>query len=133
MTKSLRHLKLARGVTRVSAKDVREIMTGPKKHKYGAKRTVVDEIAFASKKEAKRYAVLRDCQLAGLLRDLKLQPRYPLVVNGKKIATYVGDFYYVDCETGEAILEDCKGFKTALYILKKKLFEALYDMQITEV
>lgn len=134
--KSLRQLKLPSGITRVAAAEVRHLLKvgdAPKRSKYSAERTEVDGVTFASKKEARRYAELRDCQRAGLLRDLKLQPRYPLMVNNVKVATYVGDFEYSDCEDGKRIIEDCKGFKTPVYRLKKKLFEALYGLEITEV
>ncbi len=136
-SRSLRQLSIAPGITRVAAAEVRHLLKAaggaPKRSKYSAERTPVDGITFASKKEAKRYAELRDCQKAGLLRDLKLQPRFPLIVNGTKVAVYVGDFEYVDCEDDKRVIEDCKGFKTPVYRIKKKLFEALYGVEITEV
>ena len=33
---------------------------------------------------------------------------------------------YYDCESGEEVIEDVKGIKTAVYKLKKKLFEYKY-------
>mgnify|MGYP001043628367 CR=1 FL=1 len=130
----LRDLIVGKGGKTISARDVREqLKKVAKRSKYSAERTEVDGITFASKKEAKRYAELRDCQRAGLLRDLKLQPRFPLVVNNVKIGTYVGDFEYTDCEDGQRILEDVKGFKTPAYRLKKKLVLALYGVEITEI
>ncbi len=118
-----------------------------KRHKYGAKKTVVDGISFASAKEARRYGQLRLLQQAGLIRDLELQPRYDVVVNRCRICYYKADFRYFDCEKGVQVVEDVKAMpETAagvkaykataawrMYRLKKKLVEALYPIVITEV
>jgi hypothetical protein len=101
--------------------------------KYGAQRTEVDGITFASKKEARRYGELKLLQRAGTIRDLKLQPRFPLTVNGRLVCTYVGDFEYLTVPIGARIVEDAKGFKTPEYKLKAKLFKALNGFEITEV
>ncbi len=102
--------------------------------KYKAVRTKVDGISFASKKEARRYMDLCLLLKAGEIRDLVLQPKFPLEVLGVKICTYVADFQYdlklVD-EWFETI-EDVKGVRTPVYLLKKKLFEAIYGKRITE-
>lgn len=98
-----------------------------KKHKYGAKPTVVNGIRFASKKEARRYheLLLMDC--AGEIDDLVLQPRFPLEVLGVKICTYVGDFSYINPKSPDLIIvEDVKGVQTDVFKLKKKLFDVLY-------
>lgn len=68
---------------------------------------------------------------ARVIRDLELQPRYPLVVNGVKVATYVGDFRYR--EDGVLVLEDAKGVRTREYRLKAKLMKALFGIEIREV
>jgi dsDNA-binding SOS-regulon protein len=64
--------------------------------KYGAVRTEVDGISFASKKEARRYSELKLLERAGEIADLQLQPRFPLTVNGVRVCTYVADFQYRD-------------------------------------
>ena len=47
---------------------------------------------------------------------------------------YIADFCYYDNELGKTIIEDTKGFKTDVYILKKKLFEYQNkDLTIREV
>jgi hypothetical protein len=105
--------------------------------KYGAVRTVVDGVSFASKKEARRYSELKLLQRAGEIAELRLQPRYPLVVNGLKVCTYVGDFAYHPTFQGatmaQEVVEDAKGFKTPEYKLKAKLFQALQGFPIREV
>ena len=99
-------------------------------NKYGNKRVEVDGHNFASKKEANRYYLLRWRQEAGEISDLKLQPRYPMVVEGEKICVYVGDFEYRENGSGKTITEDSKGVKTDVFVLKAKLFRALYGREI---
>ena len=48
-------------------------------------------------------------------------------------AREASDFRYVDCETGEVVTVDVKGFRTTEYKLKKRLVEALYPVQIVEI
>lgn len=100
--------------------------------KYFAKRTTVDNITFASKMEAKRYVELKYLQSSGKISQLVLQEKFPIVVMGKKICTYISDFSYVDVD-GDRVVEDVKGFRTPIYRLKRKLVEALYNIKITEV
>jgi len=103
--------------------------------KYHNRKTLYDGIQFDSQKEADRYQELQWMQQAGLIQDLELQPRYDLIVNGHKIGFYRGDFRYKDVATDSVILEDVKSpvTKTAVYMLKKKLVKALYDVEIKEV
>jgi dsDNA-binding SOS-regulon protein len=103
--------------------------------KYNAKRTVVDGITFASKKEAKRYGELKLLEKAGEIRDLELQPWYALMAigSGEQVGSYVADFKYFDKRFKRAVVEDVKGFRTPLYKWKKKHVEAQYGIQITEV
>ena len=100
-------------------------------NKYHAKRTEVDGHTFDSAKEARRYSELKLLERAGEIVGLRLQPKFPLVVNDTKIADYKGDFEYRDA-SGRRILEDTKGFKTPVYRLKKKLVRALYGIEILE-
>jgi hypothetical protein len=100
--------------------------------KYGNRRVSVDGINFASKKEAARYGELKLLQGVGEITDLKLQPRYPLKVNGKLVCTYVADFEYQDGPLS-VVVEDVKGHKTEVYKIKAKLFEALHGFPVREV
>lgn len=101
--------------------------------KFGNKPTLVDGIRFASKREAARYSELKLMERAGEISDLVLQPRYPLLVNGLKVATYVADFRYRDLGLDAVVVEDAKGFRTPDFILKSKLFEALHGFPVREV
>lgn len=103
------------------------------RNKYGNRKTEVDGILFDSQKEAQRYRELLIRERAGKIGDLELQPVFRIVVNGKKIAKYIADFRYRDLSTGATIIEDVKGVRTDVYQLKKKLVEALYNIQIVEV
>lgn len=104
--------------------------------KYHAKKTVVDGIEFDSAKEAKRYVKLRDMQEAGRIRGLRLQVPFEILpsfeCDGVKYRgmRYVADFvYYRD---GKVVVEDCKGFKTPEYKMKKKLMAFINHINIEE-
>ena len=102
-------------------------------HKYHAKPTEVDGVLFASRLEARRYAELKLLEQAGELRDLELQPRYPLRINGQLICTYVADFRYWDVQQEREVVEDAKGVRTREFVLKKKLVKAVYGIDVEEV
>lgn len=100
-------------------------------HKYGAKPTTVDNIRFASMAEARRYGQLKLLQKAGEISALELQPKFPLVVAGVNVGTYIADFRY---RMGQHVItEDVKGVRTPIYRLKAKLVKALYNVVIAEV
>lgn len=108
---------------------------GKKRSKYRAVPTTVDGIRFASKKEAKRYGELKLMERAGVIIDLELHPKYHLVISGTIVADYVADFLYQRRDgsgSWRAVIEDCKGFKTPVYRLKKKLMKAIYGVDILE-
>ena len=98
------------------------------KHKFRAIPTELDGIKFASKKEARRYRELRLLEKSGELLFFLRQVPFHLPANVK----YVCDFlcFWKD-ET--VTIEDVKGIKTSLYILKKKQVEATYPVKIMEV
>lgn len=99
--------------------------------KYGAIRTTIHGITFASKREAIRYQDLYLLAQAGVITNLECQPRYPLVVNGVTVGTYVADFRYTEADGG-IVVEDSKGVRTPVYRLKAKLMQALYGITIYE-
>lgn len=104
------------------------------KSKYKAKPVKADGYTFGSQAEYRRYRFLSGLQQAGLISRLKIHPRYPLIVNGIKIARYYeADFSYYDHRMPGEIVEDVKGFKTAVYKLKKKLVWALHRIEIREI
>lgn len=99
--------------------------------KYGNKRTEVNGMTFASKREARRYQDLLLLERAGEISDLRTQVRLPVVVNGMQVCVFVADFVYLERD-GKQVVEDSKGFRTQLYRLKKKLVKAALGIDILE-
>ena len=119
---------------RVSPAQLREAVVRKKRHKYGAKKQVVDGISFPSKREARRYAELAALARAGAILNLELQPRWDLhAVGGARIGAYVADFRYIVAATGECVVEDSKGFRTPMYRWKAKHMRAEYGITVREV
>lgn len=106
-------------------------------NKYHNKKTTIDGILFASKKEGNYYTKLKLMQNVGLIWNLELQKKYILqasfTFNGKKIReiSYYADFVYED-KDGLHVL-DTKGYRTDTYKLKKKLFIKKYGIDIEEI
>lgn len=105
--------------------------------KFNAKKTVVDGETFDSEAEARRWQHLRLLERAGKIRGLERQIKFEVFKgftngDGKKVRpiNYIADFVYTeimpDCRDGEFVVEDCKGFRTQEYKIKKKLFEWRY-------
>lgn len=121
------------------------------KYKYGNTKVMVDGMIFDSKREAKRWGELKLQEKAGLIGDLERQVRFELIpaqrepdrrgpkgglIKGKLIerkTEYVADFVYVDLESGEKVVEDTKGLRTADYVIKRKLMLYVYGIRIREV
>ncbi len=101
--------------------------------KYGNKKTVVDGIKFDSKWESQRYLYLKSLEKADRVKNLELQPKFIISVNGQKICTYIADFKY-DKEdkdgVWEHVIEDAKGVETPEFKLKKKLMKAVHNIDI---
>jgi len=139
-----------RGWEHATEADVRSRRKEPtvpqvKRSKYRAVKTTVDGIAFHSVKEARRYGELKALEQAGEITGLRCQVPYELSspriyvagAEGLKsprvpavIGKYIADFTYHGKDG--FVVEDVKGFKTAMYRWKKKHFEAQYGIQISE-
>jgi len=101
--------------------------------KYGNKKTVVDGIKFDSKWESERYMYLKSLERAGRIKNLVLQPKFLIVINGQKICAYIADFEYDKEDNNgawEHIIEDAKGVETPEFKLKKKLMKAVHNIEI---
>lgn len=105
--------------------------------KYRNTPTIVDDIKFDSRAEARHYVQLKLRQRAGEISDLKLQVPFELVhavrLYGRKrpAIKYVADFTYT--EDGKLVVCDVKGMKTPVYILKRHLLMATHGIEILEV
>lgn len=93
---------------------------------------------FPSRREAKTYIALAVQEREGLISGLECQVNFPLFTvtpDGlkAKVCTYRADFVCVDVATGKRRVIDSKGWKTELYLLKKKWLEAQAGIVIEEV
>ena len=125
--------------------------------KYKSVKTKCDGIMFASKKEANRYRELKLLEKAGDICCLRLQVPFELIPaqyeetgevytkgankgkpkRGKcieKAVTYIADFVYYNSDATVRTVEDVKGMRTPVYIIKRKLFRWRYpDYDFREV
>ena len=121
--------------------------------KYKAKKTIVDGITFDSKKESKRYQELKLLEKVGNISSLQTQVKYVLIPSQyegtgeyytkgihkgeekkrlvEKEVSYYADFVYE--QDGQTIVEDTKGVKTDVYIMKRKLMRYIHGIAIKEV
>lgn len=86
--------------------------------KYGANKTVVDDIKFDSSLEAEYYLYLKSMDV-----DFRIQPKYELQEkfisnDGSKIQpiNYIADFSY------DNVVVDIKGMPTQAAFIKRKMF-----------
>ena len=119
-----------------------------KYNKYKNHKVTANGITFDSNKEARRYTELLLLQRNGVISDLQRQVKFVLipaqrepdtigtrggVKKGKVIekeCCYYADFVYM--QDGKTIVEDCKGFKTDIYKIKKKLMLFVHGIRIKE-
>lgn len=102
-------------------------------NKYGARKMKApDGQVFDSVKEYHRYGILKLLERAGKISDLKRQVKYELIPKqeGERACSYVADFTYY--EDGKLVVEDCKGFRTDAYKIKKKLMLWVHKIKIKE-
>ena len=109
------------------------------KSKYGNRKVIYDGMVFDSRKEQIRYAELCLMERAGYIKCLRRQVKYVLIPSqkrGKKViereCSYYADFVYTDTRTGDTVVEDCKGYRTEVYRIKKKLMLERYGIEVTE-
>ena len=125
-------------------------------NKYGNKKVITDNgEVFDSKREAARYMTLTFLARVGAISDLKRQVAFELIPaqrersrevykkgprkgqpkEGKvieKAVTYIADFVYIDNKTGKQVVEDAKGVRTDVYIIKRKLMLYVHGIKIRE-
>lgn len=101
-----------------------------KRSKFRNVRTTVDGEKFDSKREARRWVVLRQLERAGQITKLRRQVMWPLRVRNVLVCHYRSDFDYV--ENSKIITEDSKGFRTPEYKIKAALFAIIYRRPIRE-
>lgn len=114
-----------------------------KKNKYKNDKVEYSGIKFDSKKQARRYQDLKLLERAGEIKELEIEPSFPIEVNGVKVCIYKADFGYreqIYNKSGmklywDRIVEDVKSepTKTPVYRLKKKLMKAIYNIEVREI
>ena len=113
------------------------LVLGTKKVKYKNKKCLYKDMQFDSLKERNHYIVLEQLERTGQIKDLKWQVKFELQpsfkLNGKTIRAinYIADFTYL--KDNKLVVVDTKGFRTKDYLLKKKMFQYKYGMDIVEV
>lgn len=116
--------------------------------KYKNKKVQYDGMTFDSKKELSRYKELKTLEQTNVISGLVCQERFLLIdkqpldrprksgkrfIRNEKAVHYVADFVYIVNKTGEQVVEDTKGFKTADYIIKRKLMKKVHGIEIVEI
>lgn len=101
--------------------------------KYRNRKTEVDGLQFDSIKEGARWKQLRLMEKQGIIKNLERQVKYEIIPKTDKFraCNYIADFVYI--LNGQTVVEDVKGMKTQVYLMKKKLMYAKYGIEIKEV
>lgn len=106
-------------------------------NKYGAVRTTVDGISFASKAEAEHYSRLCLLMKAGEVAWFCRQPRFVLEGGVEYVADFIVQYNAPHLSAVIAPphveVQDCKGMDTPVYILKRKQVKARYGIKIVEI
>lgn len=101
--------------------------------KYGNVKTARDGIRYDSAKESRVLAELETLERAGLIRNLRRQVRFAIVVNDIHVCDYVADAVYQ--EGARRVVVDVKSEATRklpVYRLKKKLLAAVLGIEVEE-
>jgi hypothetical protein len=117
---------------------------GPKRRsKYGNVKHEHDGMIFDSGRELIRYKALRLRELAGEIRNLRMQVPFLLIPKQKRDdgkaereCSYVADFAFEDIATGKLRVEDVKSEptrKTRDFVMKRKLMLFVHGISIKEV
>lgn len=121
-------------------------------NKYRNRKITRDGMTFDSIKEYRRWCELALLQKAGQVTDLQRQVKFVLIPaqyetferygkTGKRLkdgkrcvekeVAYIADFVY--WKDGKQVVEDTKGFRTADYIIKRKLMLYVHNIKIKEI
>ena len=106
--------------------------------KYKNKKVVVDGVKFDSKHEAEYYLYLKRLKEEDKIKDFGLQHKFELQPSFKKYGkthraiTYTVDFAIYH-NNGDVEYVDVKGMETQQGIMRKKMFDYLFDEKLTWV
>jgi len=103
-----------------------------RKNKYGAVKQTYNGFSYDSKFESE-YAMELDWRLkAKDIKSWERQKTIELRVHDKKICTYKIDFI-IHHHDGTKEYVECKGFETAVWRLKWKLFIAIFEKEHPDI
>ena len=110
------------------------------KSKFGNKPQQIGGEKFRSKREAARWIELSVLARAGRVANLRREVPFvlapPVVIDGRKkpALRYVADFCYDEITPAGPVpvVEDCKGFRTDVYRIKRHLMLALLGIAVRE-
>lgn len=91
-------------------------------------------IVFDSKAEMMRYIDLINLQKAGVIKNLQIQPEFPVYISGQLYCTYTADFQYFNNDVQQWVTEDVKSQGTMLetaFKLRKKAAELYHGIIVT--
>ena len=102
--------------------------------KYNNTKVRVDGRLFDSKAEAARWQELQMLERAGEITELERQVEYELIPKqkGERAVKYIADFRYIDHD-GKTVVEDTKGVRTPVWIIKRKLMLRVHGIRVREV
>ena len=110
-----------------------------REEKYGNRKTCAGDRVYDSAKEYRRACELHMLERAGAISSLQEQVAFELVPKGRRAdgkaeraVKYVADFVYRDNDTGQTVVEDVKGVRTAEYVIKRKLMLWRYGISVVE-
>jgi hypothetical protein len=125
--------------------DLNESATGiqnkdnDRKKKYGNSITVINDIKFQSKLEAKAYNLLKQMIMAKVIKSFEMQVKYCLQEKFRnqlgridREINYFADFVVIDNNDKEFVI-DTKGFITDIFKIKKKLFEYKFNKPLYSI
>lgn len=116
-----------------------ELAQRTSKRSFGCMCITNNHHVFDSKAEHKRFQELLLLEKAKQITGLRIQPAYDLIATGappdfmvreRTIGKYKADFEYFIPTTGQWVIEDVKGFMTALSKWKIKHMYAQYGKEV---
>lgn len=133
----------------IRMRNLKQFKIAQSRSKYGARKVTFQGETFDSIRELDRYLQLladrKDGRISGLRRQVRYElipeQREPDVIGPKggrrrgriieRACFYVADFVYED-SAGDTVVEDCKGFRTKDYLIKRKLMLSVHGIRILE-
>ena len=100
--------------------------------KYNNRRVNSPDGWFDSQREYKRWGELKLLEKAGEIKDLKRQVPYELIPKDGRLRAikFIADFVYM--EKGKEVVEDSKGYRNRLYMLKWRMMLHTHGIEILE-